>query len=243
MSHNHQLQVVYILNRRIYQESSLILDAFSFQHGRVSLIAKGVLKSKKNWSALLQVFQPLLIDWSGRSSLKNITAVEAPGKALNLVSDRLFCAYYINELILKLLPEGEVNEEIFSFYITSLQFLAQGALIEPTLRKFEYLMLLHLGVLPDFLTDSQGAQVNGESIYRYESRQGFVRSSILNAFSFQGGDLIRVASLQFMDVQPPLDESTRAFLNRSKRLMRILVNDALDGKVLKSRQLFAQLIR
>jgi len=243
MSLSLEQQAVYILNRRVYQESSLIIDAFSYQHGRISLIAKGVLKSKKNWPALLQVFQPLLIDWSGRSSLKNIIAVEAPSKSLNLVSDRLFCAYYLNELILKLLPEGEINEEIFSFYISALQFLAQGALIEPTLRRFEYLLLSRLGFLPDFLFDSLGDDIKEEFAYYYLNQQGFVRSDKLISSGFQGRDLLRVASQQFIDVESVIDASSGRFLLTSKRMMRLLINDALGGKTLNSRQLFAQLNR
>ena len=107
-------EAVYVLNRRVYKESSLILDVFSLNYGRLSIIANGALKSKKAWSAMLQVFQPLLIVWAGRSSLKTLVSIEAPSKAMTLSGNRLFSAYYLNELLLKLVPQDQGESVSFN---------------------------------------------------------------------------------------------------------------------------------
>jgi len=243
MSPSTELQAVYVLNRRTFQESSLIVDVFSLNFGRLSLLAKGALTSKKNNAALLQVFQPLLVGWTGRSDLKILTGIESPSPAIKLVSTRLYCAYYLNELILKLLPEAEQNSEVFSLYSESLERLAGSEKLEPILRRFELVLLSNLGYAPDFSLDNTGEFISPDCRYQYIHGAGFVKYVDSNNPNdgYLGHELIRIIEHDFLDPDTLLCDSSLDFLKTSKRLMRLLIDKALNGKTLNSRQLFMQI--
>jgi len=249
MNREIEHQPAYILNRRVYQESSLILDIFTSEHGRLSILAKGALKSKKQWAALLQVFQPLYLSWLGKSTLKTLKRAEAPRGSLALSSDRLYCAYYLNELILNLLHEFDHNPEVFALYVSSLQQLEDGMPIEPILRSFEIHLLSFLGLAPDFNQDSQQQIIRTELKYRYDSKKGFcclnteqAQRQNLPSLVFSGEVLEFIELSQFNWVEKLSSEKDYLMLLRdAKRLMRILINHALEGKELKSRTLLQQI--
>ena len=235
-------QAVYVLNRRAYQESSLIIDVFSLNYGRFSAVAKGAMRKGNVWSASLQPFCPLLLSWSGRSSLKTLRSVDMPGASYNLSSNYLFSGYYLNELVTKLLPENEVSETVFSSYVSSLVQLSEGRDLQRTLRSFEHVLLQELGVLPDFTHDIQGKPIRSEGLYRLIFQQGFeaVESSVIASKGSLtiAGNVIRLLDGKALDVSSVWSEGDYM---QAKSLMRCLVDDALGGQVIKSRELFKSL--
>jgi len=245
MAQKIEHQAAYILNRRAHQESSLILDVFSIQYGRLSIIAKGAMRSKKQWSALLQVFQPLLLSWSGRSSLKTLIAVEAPSSAHSLVYERLFCAYYLNEILLKLLPELESNAVIFVAYADALQSLNDRTIqMELVLRSFEIELLTELGFAPDFMFDVHGNLILEGQVYILKPQNGFERVNAWaqQAILFDGETLISLQKREFHQSASFSSEISRTnFFRQSKVLMRLLLNHALGGRKIKSRELFSKI--
>ncbi|HEY8035598.1 MAG TPA: DNA repair protein RecO [Methylobacter sp.] len=70
------LQPAFILQQRKYRETSLIIDALTRDFGRISLLAKGVRKSKSKTAGILQPFIPLAISYVGKAELKTLTDVE-----------------------------------------------------------------------------------------------------------------------------------------------------------------------
>ena len=64
------LQPAYVLHRIPFQNTSFIVDFFTFDYGRVRAVAKGARGAKSRSRSILQPFQPLLISLSGRSDLK-----------------------------------------------------------------------------------------------------------------------------------------------------------------------------
>jgi DNA repair protein RecO (recombination protein O) len=242
MSITKEEQAVYVLNRRPYQESSLLVDVFSLHYGRFTVIAKGAMRKGSSWSALLQPFQPLLISWSGKSSLKSLRAIDVPSTPYRLSSTYLFSGYYLNELIVKLLPENEVNESIFVAYLESLTQLADLKDIQQTLRKFEIKILEELGLLPDFKYDSFGNRIVSGSNYKLIFQQGFelVSDEDLSASSvllLDGKVIQALGNEQTND----LAAWSRAEFSQAKKLMRCLIDDALGGQEIKSRELFKPL--
>ena len=236
-------EAVYILNRRAYKESSLLLDIITPNYGRLSIIANGALKSKKGWSAMLQVFQPLLMIWTGKSSLKTLVSVEAPANPISLRGRRLFSAYYLNELLVKLLPQDQSSSNntasLFINYAKSLEDLATATELEIPLREFEYHLLSDLGVLPDLSYDVNGDLIQAESWYQLIPNMGFTPSAKNKLIghtpyhsSYLGNYLIKFSDLStemYVDKQ---------FMLQIKGLMRILIQDLLGGQELKSRALF-----
>lgn len=233
-------EAVYVLNRRIYKESSFILDVFSPNHGRVNIIANGALKSKKGWSAMLQVFQPLLLTWTGRSTLKTLTNVEAPSAAIQLTGNRLFSAYYLNELLLKLIPQGQGdassfnNLECFLTYSKTLEDLCFCGNIEIPLRRFEYQLLSELGVFPDISSDLSGSEILANLMYQLIPQEGFQVTTISSGRLLINGEHLR----ELVHILEDDFVFSKSFLQQIKGLMRTLVTELLGGQELKSRALF-----
>ncbi|GIT25744.1 MAG: hypothetical protein CM1200mP41_17880 [Gammaproteobacteria bacterium] len=93
----------FLLHRRPYTESSVLIDLFSRHHGRMVLIAKGARKLKSRWRGALWPFQPLIAAWSGRGEVKTVTGMDGEGSSYGLRGKALYCGYYMNELVLRLL--------------------------------------------------------------------------------------------------------------------------------------------
>tara|TARA_R110001592_G_scaffold138511_4_gene357687 strand:- start:77460 stop:78206 length:747 start_codon:yes stop_codon:yes gene_type:complete len=232
-------EAVYILNRREYKESSLLLDIISPNYGRLSIIANGALKSKKGLSAMLQVFQPLLMTWTGRSSLKTLVSVDAPSTALLLNGRKLFSAYYLNELLLKLVPQDQSSTTsfttLFIHYAKSLQDLTTTHDIEIPLREFEYHLLSDLGLLPDLSYDVDGHLIVADKWYQLIPNMGFKvidQTKVNTSACFLGIYLIK-----FSDFSAEM-YTDKEYMLQIKRLMRSLIHDLLGGQELKSRALF-----
>ncbi|TVQ85383.1 MAG: DNA repair protein RecO [Chromatiaceae bacterium] len=109
----------FVLHRRDYGNSSLLLDVFTAAHGRLPLLAKGAKTARRGGSAraaLLQAFQPLWLTWSGRGEVATLTRAEAAGMPIALAGKTLYCGLYLNELLLRLLGRHDPHEALFVFY-------------------------------------------------------------------------------------------------------------------------------
>ncbi len=230
---------------------------FTVQDGRFSVIAKGVHKARSSQGAALQPFQPLLISWSGRSGLKTLNKLEVPSQSFKFTGPNLYCAFYLNELLLNLMPEFDENYEVFVSYASTLEGLSNTKQAAPVLRRFELFLLEELGLLPQLSCDWKGASIEPEAVYYLSFDRQFVRADKLadvNALLFPGSVLLSlhdqkvayqrtIASDHVSDcgseyVLPGSEKD----LKGARNLMRALVDSALGGKVLKSRELIKQAI-
>lgn len=160
----------YLLHAVAWKETSLITQMFSRDHGIVALVAKG---AKRPYSALKPVllnFQPLLLSWSGANEVKTLTKAEITGLH-PLTGRNLMPAWYMNELIMRLLPREDPHPMLFDQYKNALQRLAAGsATTAHVLRQFEWVLLQETGYgmdepLPDFL------DLDNESALRQRLRE------------------------------------------------------------------------
>ena len=149
------LQPAFLLHRKPYRDSSRIYDFFTLDHGVISLMAKSVWRKEKGGSlaSLIQPFTPLLISFVGRASLKTLSKVELADNHKNLTGERIFCALYLNELLLKLVGRNIPYPELFGYYSTSLDALKIATYVEEPLRSFELFLLAELGYEIDLETD------------------------------------------------------------------------------------------
>jgi DNA repair protein RecO (recombination protein O) len=163
------LQAAYILHYREFQESSFIVDAFTLTHGRIALVAKSARNSKPRTRALYQPFRPLLLSWVGAGDLRTLTGIEESGQALDMADAELACAYYLNELVLRLAGKDQPQPTIFAYYSMALDQLASQTIsVEEVLRTFEVQLLDGLGVLPNFAyCTADGTAVDPSREYRY----------------------------------------------------------------------------
>ncbi|MEI6468982.1 MAG: DNA repair protein RecO, partial [Betaproteobacteria bacterium] len=106
----------FVLHSIPYKETSLILDVFTRQFGRVALIAKGAKRPHSALRPVLLQFQPLQIHFTGRGELMTLTKSEWMGGVVPLIGDALLCGFYMNELIVKFLAREDAHETLFDDY-------------------------------------------------------------------------------------------------------------------------------
>lgn len=234
------LESAYVLHPRPYQDSSLLLDIFSQQHGRVGLVAKGVKGKNKSRQALLQAFVPLQLSWSGRGELGTVTDVEANGTAYQFKGQVLLSGFYLNELLLNLLHRHDPHPELFDYYRYTLQQLSlvSGSRgLQQILRVFEMRLLQEIGygLVLNYEVE-QGDTIIPDANYRYLLGQGplQIQAEKHDSMTFKGSSLLAFASQK-------LDEGVT--LRDAKRLTRQVLDYYLAGKKLHSRQLLLDLQR
>lgn len=222
------LQSAFVLHRRPYRETSLLLDIFSQEYGRISLIAKGIRGNRSSTKALLQPFVPLFISWQGKSELMTLTSVEPDGIPLMLQGDCLLAAFYLNELINHLVTKHDPHPKLFDVYRATLMALQSHPLQESILRIFEKKILEELGYGLHLVAEPN-------DYYRFLPEQGFVKCNIdinqQDTSVFAGSSLLALASE---------DLSDEAALKDAKRLMRLAFRPLLAGNTLNSRVLFIE---
>lgn len=229
------LQNAFILHYRSYRETSLLLELFTEEYGRITLVSRGVRKSKSPAKALLQPFNPLLVSWQGKSELMTLTGVEANGAAVQLRGVCLLSAFYLNEVLMRVLHKHDPHPHLYTVYHKTLVELHSQELPEKTLRLFEKHLLEELGYGLQLERDiSQGLSLVAEKYYRFYPEQGFdvlkedVASAAM-AMVFTGKSLIALATEQLDDAES---------LRDAKRLMRFVLAPLLGPQPLQSRKLF-----
>lgn len=229
------LTQAFVLHQRPYRETSLLLDVFTEQAGRLSLVARGVRQQKRRHNNPFQLFQPLWLSWFGRGELATLDQVETTQPAYLLRGQAALCGLYINELLVRLLSSQHAEPAVFSLYQQTLSALANDGNNEISLRWFELQLLDALGYGLDLQSDVQGNDIEADRYYRYQPDNGFLPvGAVKSANLIQGHSLQQLQNLQTIDEQA---------LAEVKQLMRSVLNYYLDGKPLKSRALFAEMRR
>ena len=77
-------QRAFVLHSRPWSETSLMLDVFTEESGRVRLVAKGARSKRSTLKGALQPFTPLLLRFGGRGEVKTLRSAEAVSLALPL---------------------------------------------------------------------------------------------------------------------------------------------------------------
>jgi len=253
------LQAAYLLHYTTYRDTSFIVEAFTLEHGRVPMIARGARASKPRTRALYQPFRPLLLSWVGRSELRTLTGIEESGAPVELHSQSLACAYYLNELMLRLLGKDQAQRDLFAHYALALTQLASNTDVEVTLRTFEVQLLEALGVLPELLRCTPSGDVvehdaqymfypaNAVAVPQARAKPGIAEPTTrldpawhADGVTADDGVLVSGAALHAI---ASLDFSNAELLDDAKKVMRRLLRVQLGGKPLKSRSLFDTLVQ
>ncbi len=233
-------QPAYVLHHYNYRETSLVLEVLTREHGRFGLLAKGARRPRPRQRAVLEPFQPLLVDWAGRGELPILTAAELDGEPTFLSGTALYCAFYMNELLLRLLHRHDPHERLFDAYRVALRALRDAGPVESTLRVFEKRLLQEIGYglvlersTPDDLPLDPGR------VYEYLIDRGPTPARPDAAAAPAGSILLRGSSLLAL-ANEALNEDPVA-LQETKVLLRAALDRRLPGKALHSRKLFREL--
>jgi DNA repair protein RecO (recombination protein O) len=227
-------QPAFVLHSYPYKETSLIIDVFTRQYGRIALVAKGAKRPHSQLRGALQTFQPLTISWSGKSELQTLTAAEWVGGMPPLEKNALLCGFYMNEIIIKLLQRDDPQPLLFDEYVTTMNQLAHVEPVPIVLRKFEMNLLKMAGVLNDLsFCVQQRRRVSPALLYIVDPESG-TRPAQEN----EAG--IKVHGKTLIDMQSA-DYSDATTQSQSKLLMRALLAHHLHGSPVHTRQILVDL--
>jgi DNA repair protein RecO (recombination protein O) len=166
-------QPVYVLHTFPFKETSLVVELFSRDFGRVAAVAKGARRPRSAMRGMLQSFQPLLGAWSGKQELKTLHSLEWYAGLLMLQGEALMCGFYLNELLLRLLPREDPHEVLFNTYTETLKTLAAYPQDSANiLRKFELNFLQALGYAVPLIHNVRDEAVQADQQYFYVPEVG-----------------------------------------------------------------------
>ncbi|MGH8763608.1 MAG: DNA repair protein RecO [Nitrosospira sp.] len=228
-------QPAFILHTYPYLETSLIVETFTRNFGRVPLIAKGAKRPRSALRGLLLAFQPLHLTWGGKSELRTLHKAEWEGGQMPLQGTGLICGFYLNELLVRLLHRDDPHEQLFLYYQETLAALSTQTDYIPILRRFEQRMLQELGYALTLDHDVAGRPTNPNENYGYEIERGPVALEGNNH-----GHGLQLQGKTLLDMKQD-DYSSAATRQQSKALMRYILNHYLDGQPLHTRQLLQDL--
>ncbi|MEO8281024.1 MAG: DNA repair protein RecO [Ideonella sp.] len=265
----------YVLHQYDWSESSLIVDLFTREQGRLVVVAKGAKRPYSQLRAVLMPFNRIQVS-VGRSQRGNDSAADHSNEVQTLRSAEwaggaatpsgahLFSAFYLNELLIKLLARHDPHPALFDVYAASLPSLAgadsqRDLLREPgaayvraseggeargqaALRAFELRLLQEIGLLPDLsLVTSTLAAVDAAQRYRLNADNGVCTSAGLSDVELPGSSLIDVqAALQHGSL-PALQQACLKSLPAWRAALRGMLQYHLGNSSLRTRQLMIEL--
>lgn len=230
------LEPAFLLHHRPWSDTSRILDLMTRSYGRVTLFAHGARRPKSPLRAILRPFLPLVVSWSGSGDGGTLTSAESGERPFALPPERLMSGFYLNELLLRLLPKEDRHEALYEAYEAALRQVAEGA-EQAALRSFESVLLEELGYGVDLARDAgSGRPLESEQYYHFEPGRGVI--AVLNAEtgadSFAGRDVLGVAHGEFG--QAPV-------LKAARRIYGAAIAHCLEGRGLASRDVMLAMRR
>ena len=222
----------YVLHRRAYRETSLILDLFSFEHGRIAAIARGARAARSPMHGYSEPFVELHVSWSRRGEMATVTALEpvTPMAPRRYSRQALWCGLYVNELLLRLLTRDDPEPELFEAYAALLNRLHTSNRQAELLRHFELLLLTCIGVAPDLTTcGTSGDPIDPHGLYIVDPETGPVPQQRATGSSIRGKTLLALVE----GAELSSDEARSV-----RHLMRKLIEHQLEGRPLQTPRMF-----
>ena len=232
-----ELTDAWVLHSRPFGETSLIVEAFSREFGRMGLVARGGRRPRSALSPAAQPFRRLLLSWTGRGELATLTAAENAAQHAALRSPTgaaLLAAMYLNELLLRLTRREDPHPELFDHYCRALGDLCAARPLETVLRRFELDLLASLGFGLNLERDTQGRALAPATAYRYRMEQGAEAlpdgARQAEPMDFSGEELLGIARR---------DWASRDIRRAARRLLKAAIDFYLEGRPLNTRKVFA----
>ncbi|HEY4068125.1 MAG TPA: recombination protein O N-terminal domain-containing protein [Burkholderiaceae bacterium] len=239
----------FVLHRYDWSESSVILDLFTREQGRLAVAAKGAKRPYSNFRSVLLPFQRLFVSLSGAavkdesaepatSDVQNLRGAEWAGGSAMLTGAALFSGFYLNELLMKLLARHDPHALLFDAYAATLPELASDdeARVQPALRAFELTLLQQTGLLPDLSVVTQTQEA-----VRVERRYGLAPDAGVAIGTDTGGDfggdtLIGLQAALLHGSLAALQQACTRALPELKVALRGMIQHQLGASVLRTRQ-------
>jgi len=227
----------FVLHSYAWRETSVIVETFTREFGRVAIVARGAKRPTSQFRGLLSPFNPIALSWSGRNEIKTLVRAEWLGGMQPLRGDALLAAFYANELLVRLLARGDAHQQTFGSYVELLQSLARTARHDAALRIFELDLLQDIGYAMPLDRCIEGSAIDARAQYAFAGGQGARRvdanvAKESDGGTVSGGTLIAMAARDFEHPQ---------VMSESKTLLRQVIRYHLDGKPLNTRRILQDL--
>jgi DNA repair protein RecO (recombination protein O) len=228
-----------VLHTYPWRETSLIVETFTRDHGRMSLVARGAKRPTSQFRGVLAPFAPLLLSWSGRNEIKSLVRAEWCGGMAPLRGEALLAGFYLNELLVRLVARADAHELLFARYVEALGALAGRKLAhDAVLRAFELELLRETGHAPAFDQSADGLPLDTDATYRVDAERGLVRikqgDPADDSACLSGSSALAMARSDFSSPQ---------VANQSKLVLRHLIRYHLNGQPLNTRRILHDLRR
>ena len=239
----------YVLHRYDWSESSLILDLFTREQGRVAVAAKGAKRPYSQLRSVLLPFQRIHVNLGraardeASSEVQTLRGAEWAGGAAMLTGAALFSGFYLNELLMKLLARHDPHPALFDTYAATLPTLAESddLAVEAALRAFELTLLQQVGVLPDLSVDTQ-TQVPVQQGRRYAlTAEAGVTAAGAEEDALSGEALVGLQAALEHGSLPALQQACRPCLAPLKTRLRGVIQHHLGSTTLRTRRVMMDL--
>lgn len=233
-----ELEPCYLLHSKKYTDSKILASFLTRNYGVVQTVLRVVKKKKLSYPPL--AFTPLLVSWLDSPNLKTIISYEQSHPSHALLGREMYCAMYLNEILMRMLTEHYEADGIFEFYRCTLAALENTTSNLPQqeliLRSFELELLSVLGFGIDFLFDVNGVPLadNVQSMYTFHVHSGFllclhcVNNITVQCDCYRGADILAIGRREW----------TPSSLAASKKILRLALAPHLGDKPIRSRELF-----
>jgi DNA repair protein RecO (recombination protein O) len=224
----------YLLHQRPYRDTSLIVELYTREYGRLSAFARAARGPRTRFTGL-QPFRPMLFSWSGRGEAPTLTAAEADGPLPPAVApDRLFSAFYLNELLLKLTVQHDPQPDLYLHYAGTLGQLRAHEPLDAVLRRFEKRLLELLGYGAEFGCELDGRPLRADAYYHFQAGAG-VRPAGTAPGERPGAVAGAVSGrvLLALAADEPLEDPESA--RQARAVLRAAIDHCLDGRELRVR--------
>ena len=234
----------YVLHSWDWSETSLIVELFTRERGRVVVVAKGAKRPYSQLRPVLIPFQRLQVQL-GRTPADESAEVHLLRSAERLggppmpAGAALFAGFYLNELLLKLLARQDAHAALFDAYADAVSTLqgAEDLGVQITLRSFELTLLRELGVLPalDCVTSTVQA-LEPEGRYALHAESGVVPADDADV---PGQALVDIEAALLAGDGAALRLATAPVLMALRGSLREVLHYHLGSPVLRTRQVMA----
>jgi len=227
----HNWEPCFLLHARSFGDTSIIADVFTESSGKISIMAKGAKNPRSKFFGHLLPFSALRIIVTGKSEMKTLTQIDSNFASQSVKGPHdLYTYLYVNELMMRLLPKGLPNQELYDLYQKFVELARADAISDLDLRVFELNLLDILGYGINFDTDSmENSEFKEATLYSFIPEKGFHRTNDANGFSAQEIRAIKNRALEGIDKL------------KLKQLLQVAIGACLDGRELSSRDFFKKI--
>ncbi len=237
----------YVLHHYAWSESSLIVDLFTRDAGRVAVAAKGAKRPTSNLRAVLMPFQRINVSF-GRSArddaasdIHNLRGAEWGGGAPLAGGEALLAGFYLNELVMKLLARDDPHPALWDAYAATLPHLG-GTEEAAALRAFELILLAETGHLPDIARITSTQQpVDPARRYLLRPEAGLIEAGGDGDAAISGAHFAALQTAVMARNLEDLRAACRPVVQALRRQLRHWLAYHLGGAHLRTREVMLEL--